>query len=360
MDNAPQHSPLPDAEPGRRRIVVLVVAIMLGIWAYSHWYGADVLALLQKPAATEPALRPLEPIPAPVTAAVAPPASAPVTALAPPPVLEQPSFDKVTVDAGGKLHLSGHAASGSVIIVTSHGVEIARAVADASGAFVLQTEHGLPEGAQDIAISGQSADGSQSFIATTMALTVPPAPVVTPVAPPAPPTPPKTAIAAPPPPLVAAPELALGAVTYDERGAMRFAGKAAPNTNVRLSVEGQQIGTVTADDAGRWTITPETSFAPGSHNLRLEQMSAAGIPSLPLDTPIVRAPPGAMAVPGSHIVVQPADELWALARTAYGHGEWYMQIYNANRNQIKDPRLIYPGQILAIPTPMPSPSSTSK
>jgi nucleoid-associated protein YgaU len=162
------------------------------------------------------------------------------------------------------------------------------------------------------------------------------------------------------PPLVAAPDLALGVVGYNERGAIRFAGKAAPGTSVRAQIDGSPVGETRADDAGRWTLTPDAPFAPGPHKLRLEQLDAAGVASLPVDAPIVRAPPAALAAPGSHVVVQPADELWAMARTAYGHGEWYLQIFNANRNQLKDPRLIYPGQVLTIPTPMPSPSSTSR
>lgn len=43
------------------------------------------------------------------------------------------------------------------------------------------------------------------------------------------------------------------------------------------------------------------------------------------------------------------DTLWAIATRYYGNGSKYPRIYNANRNIIKNPNLIYPGQKLVIP-----------
>jgi nucleoid-associated protein YgaU len=48
-------------------------------------------------------------------------------------------------------------------------------------------------------------------------------------------------------------------------------------------------------------------------------------------------------------VVQPGDTLWAIAKKYYGNGAQYTKIYNANRDKIKNPNLIYPGQKLVIP-----------
>jgi len=49
-------------------------------------------------------------------------------------------------------------------------------------------------------------------------------------------------------------------------------------------------------------------------------------------------------------VVQPGDTLWAIAKKYYGNGAQYTKIYNANKDKIKNPNLIYPGQKLVIPT----------
>ena len=49
------------------------------------------------------------------------------------------------------------------------------------------------------------------------------------------------------------------------------------------------------------------------------------------------------------MTVQPGFTLWGIARSNYGRGVLYVQIYEANQDQIRDPDLIYPGQIFTIP-----------
>ena len=53
--------------------------------------------------------------------------------------------------------------------------------------------------------------------------------------------------------------------------------------------------------------------------------------------------------PGTFIIVQPGNSLWRLARRSYGSGFQYAVIFEANRDQIKDPDLIYPGQVFTMP-----------
>lgn len=43
------------------------------------------------------------------------------------------------------------------------------------------------------------------------------------------------------------------------------------------------------------------------------------------------------------------DCLWSIAKKQYGDGSKYTKIYNANKDKIKSPNLIYPGQVLTIP-----------
>ena len=54
------------------------------------------------------------------------------------------------------------------------------------------------------------------------------------------------------------------------------------------------------------------------------------------------------AGPG-HVVIQPGNNLWRISRVIYGRGIEYTVIYQANRDQIRDPDLIYPGQIFLTP-----------
>jgi nucleoid-associated protein YgaU len=49
------------------------------------------------------------------------------------------------------------------------------------------------------------------------------------------------------------------------------------------------------------------------------------------------------------VIIQPGNNLWQISRVIYGRGVEYTVIYQANRDQIRNPNLIYPGQILTTP-----------
>jgi hypothetical protein len=48
-------------------------------------------------------------------------------------------------------------------------------------------------------------------------------------------------------------------------------------------------------------------------------------------------------------IIRRGDNLWTIARRVYGHGIKYTTIYTANSDQIRDPDLIYPGQVFDLP-----------
>jgi len=48
-------------------------------------------------------------------------------------------------------------------------------------------------------------------------------------------------------------------------------------------------------------------------------------------------------------VVKRGDCLWRIAEKVYGNGFLWEKLFNANLSKIRDPNLIYPGQILNIP-----------
>jgi len=53
--------------------------------------------------------------------------------------------------------------------------------------------------------------------------------------------------------------------------------------------------------------------------------------------------------PVDFYTVHKGDTLSAIAKQYYGDGNAYMKIYNANRDILKDPDKIFPGQVLRIP-----------
>ncbi len=51
------------------------------------------------------------------------------------------------------------------------------------------------------------------------------------------------------------------------------------------------------------------------------------------------------------VTVQPGFTLWQIASEAYGEGVMYVQVWDANKDKIRNPDLIYPGQVFLVPEP---------
>lgn len=142
-------------------------------------------------------------------------------------------------------------------------------------------------------------------------------------------------------------------VDYDETGKVALSGAAAPGSEVGVFLDGMAIGTASADRTGRWQLTPETDVAPGRYTLRAEERDASGRLSGRVEMPFERAGEMPDLPPGEVAVVQPGNSLWRIARRTYGDGVRYTVIYDANKAQIRNPHLIYPGQIFTIPKAEP-------
>ncbi len=206
--------------------------------------------------------------------------------------------------------------------------------------------------------------------------------------------------------------LMLQTVDYDEKGDIFFTGRAKPGQTVRLYVDNRHLGDAVADAEGNWSWKGTRRIAPGVHRLRVDRVLADGKVVERIELPFMRAeaaqvaalkaqaakeereekaapsatgaggaaseapPPeatsaqepaargtgaektaragGGGGMPGvilhpSRVIIQPGDNLWTIARHIYGRGIQYTVIYEANRDQIRDPDLIYPGQVFATP-----------
>ncbi|WP_376093022.1 LysM peptidoglycan-binding domain-containing protein [Roseomonas sp. CCTCC AB2023176] len=138
---------------------------------------------------------------------------------------------------------------------------------------------------------------------------------------------------------------------YDDSNTMRFAGSAPPGAQVRVYADDRHLGDAQADGAGRWTLTPDPAPAVGRHTLRVDQMATGPRPAVAsrIEVPFQREALPASFVRDGRVVVQPGNNLWRIAREAYGRGTRYTVIYRANQGQIRNPSLIYPGQVFAVP-----------
>ena len=315
------------------------------------------------PALAVPALAaPVPAIPAPVPAAV-PATSTAATA-------EPPRFDIVRVNPQGGAVIAGRAAPGSEVILRSNGHEIGRTRADAQGQWVLAGAAPLAPGTHEITVASRNASGRETAGATTVlaevAARAAPVASATPAAPGAAPASSAPASSAPlvvlttpqgAPTLLQGParaagpaRLGLDLVDYDDAGEIRFAGTAPAGALVRVYVDDGFVGEVAAGADGRWALVPGSRVAQGEHRLRLDQMDPAGrVVTARIAQPFQRAAVAAASAGDQRVVVQPRQNLWRIARQAYGQGVRYTEIFAANRDVISDPSRIYPGQVFTVP-----------
>ncbi len=148
--------------------------------------------------------------------------------------------------------------------------------------------------------------------------------------------------------------VSVDSVDYDDRGNLALSGTAKPGSVVEPKIAGaeagsQSLGEAKADETGAWRLKVERSVAPGRYRLTVEERSPEGAPRSRISLPFERANPIADFPPGDIVVVQPGNSLWRIARRVYGQGVRYTVIYAANRAQIGDPDLIFPGQIFSVP-----------
>jgi len=307
-----------------------------------------------------------------------------------------PRFDIVRVNAQGGTVLAGRAAPGAMVILRANGREIGRVRADAQGQWVLAGAAPLGPGAHEITVvmldpagreiagdgtveavvaarpavpaasvasAAPAASGGSAAPAASVASAAPAAPsapgaTAAPVAPPSAPASPIVVLTTPQgaPVLLQAPSrqggagrLGLDIVDYDNEGEIRFAGTAPPGTVVRVYVDEVHAGDAVAGPDGRWSLVPQMRVAAGEHRLRLDQVDGAGRVVARLEQPFQRAEVVAQEAGVLRVVVQPQQSLWRIARRAYGRGARYTEIFEANRDLIRDPSRIYPGQVFTIP-----------
>lgn len=163
--------------------------------------------------------------------------------------------------------------------------------------------------------------------------------------------------AAPPPQLVN--RIALDAISYSAAGSVELRGRAQQRADrVRVYLDNQAIAALEVSDAGEWRgALPDVDT--GVYTLRIDEIDADGKVTSRVETPFKREAPeilaaatratGSDATQIAAITVQKGNTLWAIARERYGQGTQYVQVFEANRDLIRDPDLIYPGQVFTLP-----------
>ncbi len=143
-------------------------------------------------------------------------------------------------------------------------------------------------------------------------------------------------------------DLALDSVDYDDKGDLALSGRGKPNASVRVYLNNDFVGEAPVDAEGRWQAKPPENVDPGVYDLRVDQVVEEKVVSR-LELPFSRSGPITALKDEQLIIVQPGNSLWRIARRTLGEGLAYTVIYDANKNQIRNPDLIYPGQIFQVP-----------
>lgn len=152
-------------------------------------------------------------------------------------------------------------------------------------------------------------------------------------------------------------QIALDAITYEDAGAVALTGRGTVSEFVRIYLDNKPIVTTEIGADGQWRAElPEVES--GIYTLRVDAVDASGDVMSRVESPFRREDPVALAdvVEGAQgrsviqlVTVQPGNTLWAIARDKYGEGPAYVRVFEANRDRIRDPDLIYPGQVFSIP-----------
>ena len=344
--------------------------------------------IVPPPAAQPPQATPQATAPAQVTPAVVRP---------PAPVEIGPRFDVVRVTPDGEAVIAGRAAPGATVVVFDGNRPIGEAVADKRGEWVLLPSGPLPPGSRELSlvertpqaepvpsgnvvvlvvpenrrdVAGRPAeaagalavsvprDGGASTVLQAPPPAQPPEAEKEPEKESAPDKEPARAAAVPSPggsstrgiPPVPAGGVTVETMDYDNAGKVAMGGRAQPGNAVQLYLDNNLVGSAPADTDGRWRLSPERPVDPGVYTLRADQVTSSGRVVARVELPIQVSEVPKDLPNGDRVVVQPGNSLWRIARRTYGDGVQYTVIYQANRSQIRDPDMIYPGQIFTLPT----------
>ena len=305
------------------------------------------------------------------------------------PPIRPPSFDVVRVNELGDAVIAGRAEPRSIVIIYDGDREIGRVAADSRGEWVFVSDRPLTPGQHEIGLLSRS--GPQSRLSDQVVVLIAPEP--------------RQDIAGRPsegdaerekPLALLVPRDEIGATTvlqspvaaadgdtagaepsrtgrpsgssdasssedggapvsidvvdYDEAGRLIVSGRSAPESDVRLYLDNQYVGTARTESDGSFEVQPADPVEPGVYALRVDEVSPGGSVTARAETPFQRADAVSAAPPGfRQVVVQPGNSLWRLARRVYGEGIQYTVIFQANNSQIRNPDLIYPGQVFNVP-----------
>ena len=147
----------------------------------------------------------------------------------------------------------------------------------------------------------------------------------------------------------------IDAISYSDEGDVQLAGRAQSDAEtVRVYIDNRPIAEIEVGTDGRWRgALPQIDT--GVYTLRVDELDETGDVTSRVETPFQREDPVLLAqaddaaAPAKRITVQTGNTRWGISRERYGDGRLYVQVFDANRDNIRDPDLIFPGQVFDLP-----------
>jgi len=277
-----------------------------------------------------------------------------------------PSLDLVRIDKTGSTVVAGQAEANTKVEIVLDGEVVGEAQADKTGAFVALLDIEPSETPRELGLVQKQTTG-EDVASTDKVLVMPFEPEAVAA--------PKLVVAKPDSVEVIAPAsneepavetlaentepevqvatgLSLDTIVYDDLGDVVIAGRGSSDDFVRIYLDNKPANVQKVTDNGQWKITL-SDVPEGIYALRVDSIDSAGAVTERVQSPFKREATTLVANTDNgqpaNVTIQPGYTLWALAEKRYGDGIRYVQIYDANRDRIKDPDLIYPGQVFDLP-----------
>ena len=271
---------------------------------------------------------------------------------------DPPSFDTVRAEQDGTVLVAGQAPAGSTLTILVDDKSAGTGALDAQGKFAAMLDLGPSDQPRVLRLSAALSDGTA--LASRSSVILAPTPKA---------AKPEVLVAddqgvtketETPPPV----ELVIDTVGYDARGNVDLSGRGAAGAQARLYVDNGFVAMAPMAADGKWRAKL-TAIATGTHTLRVDQTDVDGKVTARAEATFTREEPAAPAaatatadepapaaapVTSAKIVkIEKGSTLWAIAKATYGDGLMYVRVYEANKDQIRDPDLIYPGQVFTLP-----------
>ncbi|MBN9669958.1 LysM peptidoglycan-binding domain-containing protein [Roseibium aggregatum] len=149
------------------------------------------------------------------------------------------------------------------------------------------------------------------------------------------------------------------------------AGTGTPGTSVRVYVGDDFQGEAKVNASGKWLVQGTKTVSEGNVEVRADQIGEDGNTvdaraavtfekardkQVVLTKVVATGTGTGKDAQGAEVkkslpvvIIRKGDNLWRISRRLYGDGVRYTTIYQANQDQIRNPDLIYPGQVFLTP-----------